>query len=177
MPHSLKVSLASVISLVVFAPYILLAQTSQDDLRNAIQSSVMTDPRVQEIPPSQLTALIDALVAEAEMQHMSVSDILWQPQRAAVASAVEPETIQSCSVGWQGYLCQLEQVFGFTGSNYDLPIILLVTSGLLIVVLWEFIAHHRKMHAAQIVETVSVSTPAPPSVSAQKRARPKNPFT
>lgn len=140
--HRTRLTVASaLLSLLVLAPGIALAQDVE--LREAIQASVMSDPRVSEIPPEQLKILIDALVAEAKAQNMTAADILWQPQRAAVASAVDSPP-PMCEEGWRGYLCELDHIFGFQGGNYEIPIILIVTSGLLIVVIWEIIAHHRK---------------------------------
>jgi hypothetical protein len=133
-------------TVMLLMPAMLFAQSSAEELRAAIQMSMMDDPRVQEIPPEQLKGLIDQLVAEAQAAHMSSSDILWQPQKAAAASAMS-EQRTACPAGWEGYLCKFEEVFGFTGSSYEIPILILVTAGILLVVIWELIAHHRKKMA------------------------------
>ena len=90
--NSIKTALVGFILSMLVVPAFALAQSSEIDLRAAIQASILNDPRVQTIPPTHLNALIDALVAEATAQHMQASDILWQPQRAAAASAVETQT-------------------------------------------------------------------------------------
>jgi hypothetical protein len=144
-------------------PAAAFGQAADVSLRDAIQASVMNDPRVSEIPPAQLTALIDALYAEAQAQSMSASDILWQPQNAAVGEVFSGTGAAECASGWEGYLCQFEHTFGFAGSNYELPIIVLVVSGLLILVLWELIAHHRKKPVSEVVSVAQKSVPPPPN--------------
>ena len=131
--------------------------SSEDDLHVAIQTALLADPRVQNIPPAQFQGLLEALVAEAQAQHMSPADILWQPQRAAAASAVNAPSREACASGWQGYLCQFNQVFGFEGGSYGTPVFLLVTTGLLLAVIWELIVHHRKKLA---MKAAAVSGPS-----------------
>ena len=146
----IKTYVAAIALSLLVAPTLVLAQTSQDDLRNAIQASVMSDPRVSDIPPAQLTGLIDALVSQAQAQKMTAADILWQPRTAEAADSVTNASGSVCPSGWWGYVCQVNRTFGFEGSSWDIPIILLVVSGLLIVVIWEIIAHHRKAKAAKM---------------------------
>jgi hypothetical protein len=153
------ISIVSVMVLMLAPQAAVLAQSAQSDLREAIQASVMSDPRVQGVPPDQLKGLIDALVAEAETQQMSSADILWQPQNALAASTAAGEEV--CAPGWQGYPCVFNRVFGFDGSDYSLPILLLVTSGIAVLVIWELVAHHRK-HEAQKASTVSTSSAQSP---------------
>jgi hypothetical protein len=52
-------------------------------------------------------------------------------------------------------------VFGFEGSDYSLPILLLVTSGIAVAVIWELIAHHRKK-VAQKAAMTSIPSAQPP---------------
>jgi hypothetical protein len=142
-------------------PYVLFAQTSSGDLRSAIQSSVLADPRVANIPPAQLQGLVDALVAQARAQNMTVADILWRPQQAAASTFGAPGAQSvACTSGWQGYACQFNRVFGFEGNSYEIPIFLLVTTAFLIAVIWELILHHRKKMAMK----VSTKPSSPPLV-------------
>jgi hypothetical protein len=150
-----------------FLPVLASAQSSQDDLRNAIQASLLSDQRTQAIPPEQLNALVDALVAQAQSQHMSAEDILWRPTQVSEAAvgAADPSVPGStnCVPGFAGYLCQFNAVFGFEGGSFEIPLILLVVSGLLIAVLWEVIAHHRKHLAKEAAAAVPVwEKQAPP---------------
>ena len=134
------------------APAIAFAQIAQDDLRDAVQASVMADPRVASVPPTELKGLIDALVQQAQAQNIQASDILWQPQRAAAASAVSAGQMP-CPGGFAGYACQFNRAFGFEGNNYEVPIFLLIVSGLLLLVIWELIAHHRKVIAEKAAKS------------------------
>jgi len=149
MQRGLKTIGMSLVALCVLAPILASAQTSTDDLRLVIQNSVLSDPRVANIPPAQLQGLVDALVAQATAQHMTSEDILWRPQQAAAATFSSNDSSQNavCVTGWQGYLCNFNQIFGFDGNNYEIPIFLLVTSAFLIAVIWEIILHHRKKMA------------------------------
>lgn len=148
--------------LVFMVPVSAAAQV--EDLRAAIQASILSDSRAQMIPPEQLKILVDSLVAQAQAQNLSAADILWRPQvaEAATVGAAQPMTSssQTCASGWQGYLCQFNIAFGFEGGNYEVPLFLLITSGLLIAVLWELIAHHRKALVSQSApETGAVGVP------------------
>ncbi len=132
--------------------------TSESDLRVAIQASILSDPRSSAIPPAQMNALVDQLVLQAQDQHMTAADILWRP-RAAPPEPVAAGAIKGgCGTGWEAYLCEVNRTFGFGGNDPTIAIILLVTSGLLIFITIEVIAHHKKKLAA-----IAASTPkAPP---------------
>ena len=141
-------------SLAALSPVVVLAQASPDDLRNTIQNSVLSDPRVANIPPDQLQGLIDALVAQAQAQHMTSADIIYRPQQAAAGATfpgAQAQESAACMTGWQGYLCQFNRVFGFEGGNYEIPIFLLVTTAFLIAVIWELIVHHRKKMEKKVI--------------------------
>lgn len=154
MMRSVPTVLATIL---VMAPVVVSAQVAQDDLRNAIQASVLSDPRAQTIPPEQLKELVDALAVQAQEQNMTASDILWRPQQTGLVEEVSVKPVEvGCAQGWQGYLCQFNKAFGFVGGNYEVPLFLLVVSGLLIAVVWELIVHHRKKLAKQ------AATQAPP---------------
>jgi hypothetical protein len=159
---------AILVAMLFAAPIVAFAQSEQHDLRIAIEGSIFADPRVAGIPPSELQGLVDALVQQAQVQNMSVSDILWQPGIAEAATIGGTDAVAAnaeCAAGYEGYLCQFNRVFGFEGGNYEMPIILLVTSGLLAVIIWEIRAHHKK-NMAKMAKKASAA--APP---AQKMAR------
>lgn len=120
------------------------SSNSEGDLRVAIQGSVLSDPRSSAIPPAQLNALVDQLVLQAEDQHMTAADILWRPQAAPPEPVAAGALKGGCGTGWEAYLCQVNRTFGFGGNDPTIPIFLLITSGLLIFIMVEVIAHHRK---------------------------------
>lgn len=161
-----KKVLSLLLAMAFMTPVIASAQS--EDLRAAILASILSDTRAQTIPPEQLKILVDSLVAQAQAQNISASDILWKPQVAETAAvAVTQGTIlptkTSCAPGWNGYLCQFNLAFGFEGGSYEIPLFLLITSGLLIAVLWEVIAHHRKLHAVQTPPESTSGQGAPPT--------------
>lgn len=154
MTRSVPAALATIL---VMVPLVVSAQDAQEELRSAIQASVLSDPRAQTIPPEQLKELVDALAAQAQEQNMTAADILWRPQQTGLVADTSVKPVQAdCTQGWQGYLCQFNKAFGFVGGNYEVPLFLLVISGLLIAVVWELIVHHRKKLAKQ------AATQAPP---------------
>ena len=132
----------------LFMPAFAAAQTSDTELRTTIQNSLLADPRTASIPPQLLSALVDSLTAQAQAQHMTASDILWKPQSAAIGSTYgtpgNSASATNCPTGWQGYACQFNEMFGFDGSNYEVPIFILIITIFLIAIIWEMIAHHRK---------------------------------
>jgi hypothetical protein len=149
----------------LLSPAFALAQTSQADLRTTIQNSVIADPRVANIPPQQLQALIDDLVAQANAQHMTASDILSnQPQAAASTFAAGQSYNEACAAGWEGYACNFNKMFGFDGNNYTVPIVLFVTTAFLLAVIWELILHHRK----KLAKASMLPPPPPPAGNLQK---------
>ena len=135
----------------------LLVSAQQDDLRMAIQTSVLADPRTASIPPSQLNELVDALAEQAQAHHLSAADILWRPKTAEASTSgpAEGAAVPDCAEGWYSYLCQVNTAFGFAGNDLTIPILLLITSGLLVLVIQRMIAHHHKRIAA------SKGTPPP----------------
>lgn len=149
MSRGLKTFASFISALVLLAPALAAAQIPSEDLRNLIQGSVLSDPRTATIPPAQLQGLIDALLAEAQAKNMDSGDILWRPEQTANVSYSQSEdqvTTQTpgCALGWQGYLCNFNRVFGFEGGNYQIPLFMLFVSAFLIAVVWEMILHHRK---------------------------------
>lgn len=130
------------VAVIFLLPFIANAQATVDPLRAAIWTSLLSDPRSANIPPAQMQLLVDQLAQKAEAQNMSVQDILWRPAANQEAAAVVATL--GCEQGVVGYICSFNQAFGFSGTNYTVPLALLVTSGLLIVIIWEMIVHRRK---------------------------------
>jgi hypothetical protein len=149
MSRGLKTSASLISTLILVAPAFAAAQIPSEDLRTLIQASVLSDPRATSIPPAQLQGLVDALLSEAQAKNMTSGDILWRPNQSANVSysqSGDEMSVQSgaCAIGWQGYLCNFNKVFGFEGGNYQIPLFMLFVTAFLLAVVWEMILHHRK---------------------------------
>ena len=120
------------------------AQIAQDELHAAIWASLLADPRTANIPPEQMQALVDALAVKAVAQNMTAEDITKGSTMGSTTATPVAAQHVVCQKGIMGYLCAFNQAFGFAGDTYIVPLMLLVTSGLLIVVIWEMIIHHRR---------------------------------
>ena len=140
------VSVALIILATIFFGQSAFAQAQQDELHAAIWASLLSDPRTATIPPAEMQQLVDALADKAKAQNMSAADILTQQNTIEGTNLQTGSLAQqpACTQGIMGYLCHFNQVFGFSGTNYAIPLMLLITSGLLIVIIWEMILHHRK---------------------------------
>jgi hypothetical protein len=131
-------------------PTLIFAQGQavvQGELQAAIWTSLLEDPRTANIPPADMQALVDSLAAEAQAQNITAADIL-QKSSLDGSSVVVPSALCT-EEGIMGYLCKFNQAIGFSGGSYEVPLILLVVSGILILVVWEMM-RLRKKHAVQV---------------------------
>ena len=143
-----KIIATATITLALIFPLAVYAQAAQDQLHAAIWASLLADPRTANIPPEQMQALVDALAEKAVAQNMTAEDISNGSTMGSTAATPVAAQEMECQRGIMGYLCAFNRSFGFSGDNYIVPLMLLVTSGLLIVVIWEMIIHHRRKLAA-----------------------------
>jgi hypothetical protein len=135
MKRALK--LATICAAAVIAvPFMAGAQSL--GLQNAIRAEIMKDPRSSEIPPAQIDAMVSALAQTAAAQGVSETDITWRP--ATRAGAGEPA---AC-----GFLCTINQIFGFGGDDFTIPIGLGVTSALLILFI-SMMLHRHHVHGVE----------------------------
>ena len=132
-------------------PLIVSAQAAQqDDLHAAIWSSLLADPRTAHILPAEMQQLVDALAAQAQAQHLTAADILWRPTSQQPAPSVA-ETAQGaqCAAGFSGFLCKINQSFGFGSNDLIIPGFLFASSGLLAVVIRRMRINAKARMAAQ----------------------------
>jgi hypothetical protein len=156
----LRRAISLVVASAFLLPFAAGAQTSspQDDLHAAIWASVLADPRAANIPPAQMTVLVDDLAMQAHAQHMTAADILSRPKEvntlsASAASGATP----ACGAGFSGYLCAVNQSFGFGGDDMLVPVLLFGSSGLLLVVIRRMRINHR----AQLASLAAAAAPPP----------------
>lgn len=133
------------------------AQT-QDDLHAAIMTELLRDPRTANIPPDQLQALVDALAVQAQAQDVSAQDIRWHPQDVTGLASQDQAAPypDDCASGFSS-LCSISDAYGFSDESPTIPLVLLATSGLLILLIVRMIRHHTALPAI-------VPTPPAPTV-------------
>lgn len=137
--------LAGAILVFSFALPVFVHADTQADVRAAIMTEVLNDPRVADIPPEQLNALIDALAAQAEVQSVTAADILWHPddyKRASLATQANVGYFTQCEQDFM-ILCPFNTAFGFAGTESNIPAWLLVLSAVLLLLLPRLRAHHE----------------------------------
>lgn len=144
-----------VLSLSVFGT--AAAQTAEEQLSATIQAAILSDPRSQSMTPEEVDTMTAALTRQAQSVGMTAQDIVWRPTIAGSTGMQEPAQ-PACD----DFLCNLNNAFGFDGSNYTIPIWLGISSLLLIFLIATVLEyrhlHHKKM-AAQ-----NGPTQMPPSI-------------
>ncbi|MFA7309662.1 MAG: hypothetical protein WC050_02045 [Candidatus Paceibacterota bacterium] len=122
-------------------PFIARAQES--DLNSTIRASLASDPRTSGMSETQIDAMVVLLSQKAQQQGMTSSDITWRPQ----ADGPRPTAQEACG-NFPSFLCVINTSFGFDDTDYTIPIILGLTSLLLIFFIALFLErHHAHMRA------------------------------
>lgn len=112
------------------------AGTLGNDLSGVIRAAILSDPRTAEMSEAEIDAMVTTLVAEAQAQGVTASDILWRPQEEAAGTGAQ--------AGSCGALCKLTNAFGFDGSDVTIPFSLGVVAALLLFVIGMLL--HRLGH-------------------------------
>lgn len=131
------------ISLLVAAP--VSAQTAEEQLSATIRAAILSDARSQSMTPEEVDTMTAALTRQAQSVGMTAEDIIWRP---TIAGSTGAEPMQPVC---DDFLCNLNNAFGFDGSNYTIPIWLGISSLLLIFLIATVLEyrhlHHKKMMA------------------------------
>jgi len=157
----LRPALAVILTIVLFASApVALAQESNIELRAAIRSALLSDPRSAEMEPAAFEALVSALAVEAEEKGVTVRDIEWRP---SVLSTFEEGTSlapQECRT--YAFICALNWALGFDGSDLAIPITLGSVAAVLLFVIG-MLLHHRGHHPLVPAIAPAPQVPAPQS--------------
>ena len=123
-------------------PLAVLAQSSE--LEASIRAELLKDPRSAEMSAADLDALVSILAREAGAEGVSSEDIEWRAEKAMPEIVIQGESAPApvCD-GFPAFFCTVHDAFGFDGSNFIIPMGLLITSGLLWFLLYELRHHHR----------------------------------
>lgn len=133
--------IAVVLASIVAVPFVAFAQDAS--LSATIRAEIMKDPRSADIAPEQIDALVAALTQAAQEEGVTERDILWRPAEARVSQ--EP----SC-----GFLCRVNEVFGFGGRDYTVPVGLGIASAILILFLTTMYHRHHEHGVEPSIEAI-----------------------
>lgn len=138
------VMLLSVLSVPAFA--------QETELSKAIRTSLLADPRSQNLSEEELASMVEALTAAAMEQKLTAEDIAWRPEEPESETASVP--IDTCG-NLPKFLCMLNESFGFSSGNLMIPILLFVSSLALLFVLGLM----TKMHRHEVSPGISNNQP------------------
>jgi hypothetical protein len=133
-------ALVSVITLFSFS--IVSAQSSEEEMRVAVQALLLEDPRASVLPQNEFEDMVSALVVAAQKKGLSARDITWNPQPVSQSAAVGE--IESCAQN--SIACMINEAFGFSGPDMTIPIWFGICSAILILLLGGMIEIHRRKH-------------------------------
>ena len=96
------------------------------DLRATIQNSLLSDPRTSGLSQSQIDAVVNVLLEEAQKNGLTSGDIEWRPQDTGSFIAIDETAV--VSICGSGLLCLFSEAFGFVGPDATIPFALGVAS-------------------------------------------------
>jgi len=149
--------LALLCALSIAVPFLVAAQATADtELQATIRAMLLSDPRTSSMTSAQIDAMVVALSGQAQKEGITSEDIEWRPEASAL-SATDSETTPSSVCGsMPAFLCAINVAFGFAGDALLIPLILGLTSGLLILILGIMLErHHLHVKAMQAAATVN----------------------
>lgn len=154
------IALALVLSINVTS---VQAQSQDEALRDTIRAAILSDPRSQAMSPEEIESMTTALVRQAQSVGMTAEDIIWRP----VTDQAPAD--QGSAAPCDGFLCALNQAFGFDGSDYTIPVWLGAISLMLIFII-ALIFEYRHLHKKQMLARAAqesaqtIGVPPPPTL-------------
>jgi hypothetical protein len=104
-------------------------------LSDTIRAAILKDPRSANLSQSQIDAMVSALSSQAQTQGVTPQEIAYHPGAFVGIPSTSDSSIDCTDVS--SWLCPLGVALGFDTSDKEVPIGLWITSGILIVVIWE----------------------------------------
>lgn len=140
---ALRAGAIVLLGFILVAAFATIAYAQEDsDLRATIRAAILSDPRSASMTQEEIDAMVTALASEAETQGVTSEDITWRPQDPATFD--ETQSSQAC--GYPAYLCALNDAFGFSGSPLIIPLLLGISSALLLFVIGSILLHSHGHH-------------------------------
>lgn len=109
----------------------VLAQAQGSDLQSTIRAAIAADPRTQGMSQVQIDAMVDALAQRAQNQGLTPGDITWRP----VSNTPAAQRVVIYCGAFPTIFCTLSYSLGFIGTDYMIPLWLLLASFLMIVII------------------------------------------
>lgn len=131
------------ITVVLFFGAFANAQDTSE-LEATIRAAIVSDPRSAEMTEAEIDAMVAALVSEAEGQGVTSEDITWRPQDPSTLDQESSSSAEAC--GYAAFLCALNDAFGFSGYPLLIPLLLGVSSALLLFVIGSILLHSHRHH-------------------------------
>ncbi|MDB5187841.1 MAG: hypothetical protein JWO50_361 [Candidatus Kaiserbacteria bacterium] len=125
----LPVITVSLLCLGSLVPAFAETATTSVQLREAIRSEIMQDPRSASLTPAQLDALVDTLTTKASSQGVTAQQISWHPGIVPMVATTTPVLQVMCSES--DVVCQISKATGATIAAVDLTLLFLVILALL----------------------------------------------
>jgi len=134
----------------------VLAQ--ETELSQAIRTSLLADPRSQNLSEEEFDSMVEALTAAALKEGMTARDIMWRPEEPE--PEVSPEVVIDTCGNLPAFLCTLNESLGFSSGNIMIPILLFLGSLALLFVLGLMVKMHHHSHSMPSAQTPPSSTGA-----------------
>ncbi len=149
------VLLALSFAFMALAPSISLAQ--EDELHASIRAALMADPRTANMSEAELNAMVEIIAQQAQEQGITSQDINGEgePTMGAPLSTAMP----MCEM--PAFMCELNEAFGFDGSDLKIPIGLGVSSAWLLFIIGMMI--HKGMHKPVVPVAPAAAAVVPPA--------------
>ena len=156
---SLAFSILFMVPVLAFVAADVSAQETDEALRASIQSALMSDPATDALPPEELEKLVSALAAEASKTGVEPSDITYVPR--------PPADLQSAGAGGDlpadcDVWCVFAHAYGLDGVDPTTPILLLISSGLLVMIFRRAMRPQHIEHFTGVKPKPVPATPVPP---------------
>lgn len=139
-----------------FSAETAFAQEGDPALRETIRSAILSDPRSASMTPTEVDAMVAALTRQAESVGMTAEDIVWRPVEEQSGSAQGNAQGTPC----EGFLCSLNNAFGFDGSDYTIPV-MLGASALMLIFIIAAILEYRHIHRKKLANPSEARQPPP----------------
>lgn len=114
------------------------------ELEATIREVILSDPRSADMTEASIDAMVAALLTEAETQGVTPADIVWRPDEEAPWIGSEDGAGAAC--GYSTFLCAINEAFGFSGSPLVIPLLLAITSAILLFVIGSMLLHFYGHH-------------------------------
>ncbi len=152
------VALAALVSISLFIPFLIHAQTtSPNTLAATIRAAIMKDPRSANLSPAQVDTIVNALSVKAQTQGLTAQNIAYRAGTVGISVPATvsntPVTVDPCALSsW----CTAGKAIGSGLVRNAIIAAFWILAFLLIIIVW-----HMRKHPHL---NGSLDTPEPPAI-------------